>query len=52
MAAVQAWQSITREDTQHLVMSIHRRLQAVTVQCFLIPENGGGETMYKIFYNF
>lgn len=29
MAAVQAWQSITREDTQRLVMSMHRRLQAV-----------------------
>ena len=29
MAAIQAWQSITREDTQQLVMSMNRRLQAV-----------------------
>lgn len=29
MAAVQAWQSITMEDTQCLVMLMHRRLQTV-----------------------
>lgn len=29
MAAVQAWQSVTTDDTQHLVMSMSRRLQAV-----------------------
>lgn len=28
-AAVKAWQSITREETQHLVMSMASRLQAV-----------------------
>ena len=28
-AAVKAWQSITREETQHLVMSMGSRLQAV-----------------------
>ena len=32
MAVVQAGQSITREDTQHLVMSMGQRLQAV-IQC-------------------
>ena len=29
MAAVQAWQSINREDALHLVMSMGRILQAV-----------------------
>ena len=27
--AVEAWQSITRDETQRLVMSMHSRLQAV-----------------------
>ena len=27
--SVEAWQSITRDETQHLVMSMHSRLQAV-----------------------
>uniref|UniRef100_A0A0E9TYU1 Uncharacterized protein n=1 Tax=Anguilla anguilla TaxID=7936 RepID=A0A0E9TYU1_ANGAN len=29
MAAVQAWQRITREYTQHLVMSLGHRIKAV-----------------------
>uniref|UniRef100_A0A0E9U6X6 Uncharacterized protein n=1 Tax=Anguilla anguilla TaxID=7936 RepID=A0A0E9U6X6_ANGAN len=31
MSAVQAWQSINREDTQHLVMSMSHRLQTIIV---------------------
>ena len=30
--AVEAWQSITRDETQHLVMSMCSRLQAV-IEC-------------------
>ena len=29
MATLKAWQSITREETQHLLMSLGYRLQAV-----------------------
>uniref|UniRef100_A0A0E9U5B5 Uncharacterized protein n=1 Tax=Anguilla anguilla TaxID=7936 RepID=A0A0E9U5B5_ANGAN len=31
MVAIQAWHSITKEDTQNLVMSMVHRLQAVIV---------------------
>ena len=38
MAAVQAWQSITREDKQRLVISMGRRLQTV-IECKAIQFN-------------
>ena len=37
MTAIQAWQSITREDTQQLVMSMNHKLQAV-IACKVFPK--------------
>ena len=49
--AVQAWQSITREDTQRLVMSMRCRLQAVIACKGYVDQILEMITLFSIMFN-